>query len=184
MKRIAIMALLSTVIFYSLCGAKVIENRNLPDSYTIGGKSLLLNGAGIRKKLFIKIYIGALYLPSKVKSAEVALASGYPGVIKMHFLYSKLEPQKIVETFAEGLKSNSPELSADKTQKFLSLFTYPLSKDDVMDLVITDKNNVEVIYNGKKAGSAVSDGLGTAVMKIFLGNNPADKDMKAKMLGE
>ena len=53
------------VIFTSLeASAKKIAGVDVPQTVTIENKNLVLNGAGIRKKLFIKVYVGALYLPS------------------------------------------------------------------------------------------------------------------------
>jgi hypothetical protein len=52
--------------------ARELAGVKLPDSVTIADthSTLTLNGAGIRKKLFIKIYVEALYLAQPTKSAE------------------------------------------------------------------------------------------------------------------
>ena len=44
--------------------ARDLDGVNIPDSLTLAGEKapVVLNGAGYRKKLFIKVYIGALYL--------------------------------------------------------------------------------------------------------------------------
>ena len=55
---------------------------------------LVLNGAGIRKKFFIKIYIGALYLPSKSNAVESILNMEGAKRVTMHFLHSKVSVEK------------------------------------------------------------------------------------------
>ena len=62
MKRTAL--LLLTILFLSnVVGALKIGGKSLPDTMTLGDTELVLNGAGLRKKLVIKVYAGALYLP-------------------------------------------------------------------------------------------------------------------------
>ena len=49
--------------------AGTLAGVTLPDKADVDGKSLVLNGMGLRKKLVIKVYVGGLYLPQKEKSA-------------------------------------------------------------------------------------------------------------------
>lgn len=47
--------------------AKEVAGVTLPETITLGSKPLVLNGAGIRSKFFIKVYVGALYLPARAR---------------------------------------------------------------------------------------------------------------------
>ena len=59
---------------------KKIAGVDVPQSATIENKVLVLNGAGIRKKLFIKVYVGSLYLTVKQTAVGKILADpGVPG---------------------------------------------------------------------------------------------------------
>ena len=55
--------------------ARDLGGINIPDSLTLAGETtpLILNGAGYRKKLFIKVYIGALYVAQPLNQAEAIL---------------------------------------------------------------------------------------------------------------
>ena len=55
--------------------AKDLAGVNIPESVQLSGyeKPLLLNGAGIRKKLFMNIYLAALYLPERQSSPAKVL---------------------------------------------------------------------------------------------------------------
>jgi len=41
-----------------------VAGAKIEDTVSVSNQNLVLNGAGIRKKLFIKVYVGALYLPA------------------------------------------------------------------------------------------------------------------------
>src|SRR3972149_4215151 len=51
-----------------------------------GGPELVLNGAGIRTRVFFKVYVGALYLPEKKAAASDVLALAGPKRVAMAML--------------------------------------------------------------------------------------------------
>src|ERR1039457_7580380 len=57
---------------------------NLADSVHLGNRDLLLNGAGVRTKLFFKIYVAALYLGEKTHVAEAPLNQSAEKRIVLH----------------------------------------------------------------------------------------------------
>ena len=69
MKRLLVISLL-ILMMTPIAAAEQIGNVTLPDSLTAGEKALILNGAGFRKKLFIKVYAGGLYLKQKHTDAQ------------------------------------------------------------------------------------------------------------------
>src|SRR5512141_2517514 len=80
---------------------------NIAPTVSVHQKTLTLNGVGIRKKLFIKVYVGSLYTERKMTTSAQLLADPGEKLIRMSFVY-KVEREKIVEAFAEGLANNSP----------------------------------------------------------------------------
>ena len=70
------------------------------------GPALILNGAGVRKKLFISVYVGALYLPKKAATAPEVLAQTGPRRVLMHFVYDEVSAAKLVEAWNEGFAAN------------------------------------------------------------------------------
>ena len=78
-----------------LCGVPVraadIEGVRVEDRITLpGGPALVLNGAGVRTKLgFVKLYVGALHLSAKNKSAEEILKD--TGAKRVSMLYCFLK---------------------------------------------------------------------------------------------
>ena len=60
-------------------------------SYPLARESLVLNGAGVRSKFFVKVYVGALYLGTSTSSAEQILADRGPKSMQMVMLYKEIE---------------------------------------------------------------------------------------------
>ncbi|HEV2719266.1 MAG TPA: chalcone isomerase family protein, partial [Thermoanaerobaculia bacterium] len=73
--------------------AATLAGVNLEDRTTVNGQTLVLNGAGLRKKFFIKVYVGGLYLQAKNSNAAAVLGADTPRRMVMHFLYSVSKDQ-------------------------------------------------------------------------------------------
>jgi hypothetical protein len=157
----------------------------LPAMVEIGGEQLQLNGYGIRKKYFFKIYIGTLYTARKADSPTQVLESAGGKLIRLDFLYSKLEKERMVGGFAKGIEANSPELRNDPAvERFLGWFDADFVEGDQIDLAITAENLVSVSHNDRQLGMLKSANLARAILRIYLGHEPADEDMRDGMLGD
>lgn len=157
----------------------------LPGTVEIAGQPLQLNGYGIRKKFFFKVYVGSLYTAHQANSTAQVVDSRGGKLIRMNFLYSKVDKEKIVGGFAEGIKKNSPELQQDPAiTQFLGWFDADFIAKDQVDLAIDKDNTVSASHNGRQLGSLQSANLARALLLIYLGDKPADDNMKAGMLGD
>jgi hypothetical protein len=156
----------------------------LEPSVTVNGQQLKLNGHGLRKKFFVKVYIGSLYAAKRLPTAAEALQDTGNKLIRMNFLHSKVEKEKIIEAFSEGFANNSPDLvDSPEVKKFLSLFTADFIKGDTVDLTLNADGSVAASHNGKSLGSVPATKLAKAVLAIYLGDKPADDSLKKGMLG-
>jgi len=105
--RIVTAALLA--LFLALpAGAGSLAGVTLPDKAEVKGQSLTLDGMGLRTKFFIKVYVGALYLPQKEKAAAKVLSEDAPRRMVMHFLYS-VNKDQMCDAWSEGLEQNTPK---------------------------------------------------------------------------
>lgn len=164
--------------------AKKVYDIELPESLTVAGETLLLNGYGLRKKFFFKVYLGSLYAAARVSSTEQLLAQPGSKLIRMDFIHSKVDREKIVAAFAEGIKKNSPQLvGKPDTRQFLRLFNADFVAGDRVDLELTADGRVSARHNQQLLGSVQSPELAAGVLLIYLGRHPADDDLKDGMLG-
>ena len=180
-------ALLATAIAAPAQAAKVAGVK-LEDSVQISADTpkLALNGAGIRKKLFIKVYVGALYLQNKATSVDVALNQTGANRVLMHFLYKKVGRDKLVDGWKEGFSGNSSAAEMEKLQArladFNGLFT-DAKKGDVILLDYLPGEGTRVTINGQAKGTIPGADFNKALLKVWLGNSPVDSKLKEAMLG-
>ncbi|MBZ4643042.1 MAG: hypothetical protein PWQ25_1605 [Deferribacteres bacterium] len=180
MKRIFMLMVVMLLLPLSIF-AVVVEDVNIPDNYVLNGKELVLNGYGLRKKFFIKVYIGALYLEKKSQSpAEIYDMDSK--VIKMHFLYKKVDSSKMKEAFEDGFKNNGVS-NMERFKQFIDVFNFDVMKGDEIDLVLSG-DTVMVVKNSSKLAEFTDKELVNAVMKVYIGEKPADSGLKDGMLSK
>lgn len=184
MTRIAIvLTLLLTLLFTSRAVAAEYKGITLQDRYELSGQTLQLNGQGMRKKFFFSIYVGALYTPTRVTSADQVMNPDLPKVIRMHFVYDEVSGEKLRDTFAESIDNNIPNFSITvDAQKFLQIFNFDAVKNDIVDMQFTPDGGLTVLYNGKQVGQVKSVAASKAVLNIYFGEEPIES-LKEGMLG-
>jgi hypothetical protein len=157
-----------------------------PQSVTIENKALVLNGAGIRKKLFIKVYVGSLYLTAKQTAVGKILADPSAKSIVMNFLYKEVSTKKLVDGWNKGFADNSSAKEIKALQKrinqFNSLFT-TVYKGDEIRLDYLPGKGTQVRINSTLKGSVQGEDFYQALLEIWLGAKPADANLKDAMLG-
>ena len=157
---------------------------NIAPTVSAGQKTLVLNGTGIRKKFVIKVYVGALYLERKAASREELLNDAGDKLVRMSFVYKKVEKEKIIEAFAEGLSGNSPDVAQTPDAKaFLSWFTSDFTAGDTVDVSMGSDGTVSATHNGKALGTVRNPALARAVLLIWFGDKPADAGLAKGMIG-
>jgi len=69
--------MLSSLIVFALAGAAgaaEVGGVKLDDRASVGGQTLVLNGAGVRTRAIFKVYVGSLYVPEKAATLDAVLA--------------------------------------------------------------------------------------------------------------
>jgi len=164
-------------------GVKVAERVRLGDS----GQELVLNGAGVRTRLFFRVYVGALYLQKKTAGAQAVLVDKGPKRVALHML-RELSAEQLFSAMSDGLKSNhSPaELAGfDAQVKALEKIFNAVKVARVGDVILLDlaAAGTSVVVNGDAKGSIPGAEFARALLTIWLGEQPADADLKRAMLG-
>ena len=183
MKKLALA--LSFLLLSSHAWALDVAGVNVAPTVSVHEKTLTLNGAGIRKAyVFVKVYVGSLYTERKATTPAQLLADPGEKLLRMNFVYKKVEKKEIVEVFAEGLENNSPGVARSAEAKaFLSWFTADFVAGDTVDISLSPDGTVTATHNGKALGTVRSPALAQGVLLIWFGEKPADGDLKKGMLG-
>lgn len=178
--------LAACVLFSNATWAIEIEGVAIPESVTVSGKSLQLNGAGVRTKFFFDIYIGALFLPAKVTTAGGVMAMPGPKQVSMTFLYREVAREKLIAAWDEGFQNNlaASELVAlrERLAQFNDLFVTAHKGDEFTFTFLAD-GTTGVVFNGEEVGRIDGEDFQRALLSVWLGDSPADSDLKEGMLG-
>lgn len=160
------------------------------DVAKVGGKDLVLNGAGLRKKVVFKVYVVGVYLSEKKSTAAEVLAAAGPKRFKL-VMMRELTGAEVGETFMAAVEKNiSPAEKAKlgpDLEKFHTAFK-GLPKFKPGDVVIGDYvpgTGTVVSVNGKQAVETVPEPqFFSALLRIWLGESPASETLKEELLGK
>jgi hypothetical protein len=166
--------------------ALTVAGVNMEDRTTVNGQTLVFNGAGLRKKLFIKVYVGGLYLPAKQGNAAAILAADTPRRQVMHFLYS-VSKNQMCEAWDEGLEDNTKNAPADVKAAFKTLCSWmePIPKGNRLVLTYVPGSGTTVEINGKAKGTLPGKATADAILATWIGPKPGPgQDFKNAVLGK
>lgn len=186
MRTVALVLLLlctRTALALEVAGVKVDERTML------GGSQLQLNGAGIRTRLFFKVYVGALYLGTRKSTTAEVLALEGPKRVSMTLLRD-LTAAQLIDALELGIRDNHTEAELGKLQSRVDALAAIMrdvggaKEKMVITLDFLPASGTVVTVNGAPRGTPIpgADFYG-ALLKIWLGEKPVDSDLKQAMLG-
>ena len=168
--------------------AMQVAGVDVPEQIELQGmeKPLRLNGAGIRKKLFIDIYVAALYLPELHRRAETLLRRPPPNRVLMHVVYNKISRAKMGSAWEAGFSANltSEDYQAlqARLEQFMAMFE-DLERDDQVWLDYLPGEGTRVTINGEVRGSVPGADFNSALLAVWLGDEPVTESLKHALLG-
>ncbi|MDH5473564.1 MAG: chalcone isomerase family protein [Gammaproteobacteria bacterium] len=168
--------------------AAEIADRQFDDVIYIDGyqKQLQLNGIGIRYKFFFKIYIAALYLEEKSNDITRIIESDQAKRVLMHFVYDKVEKEKLVAAWLEGFEANLSKDDFKSLESRINMFNSLFETVETGDVVLLDfipGKGTRVISKGQEKGLIEGADFYAALLKIWLGDEPVDKELKDALSG-
>ncbi|MTI15505.1 chalcone isomerase family protein [Sansalvadorimonas verongulae] len=186
MKRLAV--LLCSLFFTFSVQAKELAGVTLAPSIKDADHSLQLNGAGVRSKFFMNLYVGSLYTSAPAKTSEVILDGKVLAAVRLDIISGMITSDRMVSTVEEGFMASTANNVAplqERIDEFLAVFTQSeIKKGEVFTLVGKPGVGVIAYRNGKKAAEVKGDDFRKALFGIWLGDKPADRKLKAAMLGQ
>ena len=166
--------------------AREIAGVDVPPAAALGGEELVLNGAGIRVKLFMKIYVGSLYLKARQTSVDAVLSDPGAKRIVMNFLYKEVSTKKLVDAWNKGFTNNSTPAEVKALQERITRFNAMFDtvyRGDVIRLDYLPGTGTQVWINDALKGTVAGEDFSRALLKIWLGPKPPDQNLKDAMLG-
>jgi len=164
---------------------RTVSGVAMPETVTIDGTELVLNGMALRKKVIVKVYVAGLYLPAKNSDAEAILAADAPRRIVLHFLRG-VDKGKMCGAWDEALENNTPNPSAGLKEQFATLCSYMEDVDKQQQFVFTylPERGTDIEVKGEVRGTIEGKEFADALFRGWLGPKPGPGEgFKKKLLG-
>jgi hypothetical protein len=150
-------------------------------------KYVTLNGGGIREKMFMDLYIGVLYLAETSSDADKIIAADEPMAIKMRVVSSMVSKENMEEAIRTGFdKSTGGNTTAIKSkidQLISAGFKDEIAIGDIFDLIYVPGKGTTLHKNNASVVTITGLDFKKALFGIWLCSEPADENLKNKMLG-
>jgi hypothetical protein len=160
----------------------------------VNESKLLLHGAGIRHRFGIKVYAAGLYTAAKFTSVDTLLVDPRAKRLQLIF-YREVDGNELGNLFIRGIQNNVPpneEMSkiiqgASQMGDAMGAFFSggkKLLPGDVLHIDYVPNVGTIVTHNGKPVGSLIREPrFFSALLRIWLGQDPADAQLKQALLG-
>lgn len=161
-----------------------------PATVSVQGAPLQLNGAGTRFKAVFKVYTAGLYLGQKADTPEAVLASSGPKRLHITML-REIDANELGKLFTRGVEDNTPRGEYARLVPGLirmgEVFSVHkrLLPGDTFTIDWLPGEGTVIAVKGQAQGQPFKEPeFFQALMRIWLGKNPADHQLKDALLGK
>lgn len=157
----------------------------MPDAMKVDGKSLILNGMGVREVTFLRVdvYVAGLYLEKRSDNAEAIIGSEQ--VKRLHVVMLRdVERNDAITAWRKSIQENGADMAklGSRFDQFAS-WLGDLKEGDRLSFLYVPGRGVSVAHRGKHKGTIAGADFAAALFSIWLGAHPADGDLKRQLLG-
>lgn len=182
MNRVLVPALCA-LLFTLPAMARKLEGVELPPTATVEGKELKLNGAGVRSKFWVNVYVAGLYLQTPSKDATTIISSDQLKRVQLQMLRD-LTRQQVADAVKEGFEKNS-KADLPRLQERLDRFVANLrdyKKGEQMVITYIPGKGILLGGGGEKSAIEGKD-FADALFAVWLGRFPVDDNLKKGLTG-
>lgn len=177
---------LSLLLVFPL-SAKDISGLNLQEQIAREGSTLVLQGAGVRQKFFLDLYVAGLYTSTLNHDAQKLVDADVPMALTLHIISKLITSEKMQTATHEGFEKSTHGNTAplgDAIETFIAVFDEPIVKGDVFELFYTPGKGVSIYKNGAYKKSIKGLAFKKALFGIWLGKENAQESLKKELVGE
>ena len=166
-----------------------VEGQKFEPTVQLGGQTLNLNGVGLRRRAIFKVYVAGLYAPQKSSNAATLINDTGPRRVALRMLRD-VDADSFIDSFSDGLKNNLGEAQLTSLKPQTDALAATLKsigeakKGDAINFDYTPDGGTRISVNGQPRGTPIPGAdFFAAVLRIWLGDKPADESLKKGMLG-
>jgi len=170
--------------------AREVAGVRFDDQTSLASQALVLNGAGVRVKMVIKVYAVGLYVPRKETAPAAILNQAGPKSIRIVMLRS-VSGEKLANALTEGIEDNVSPADLLSLQPRIDELEAAMRsageavKGAQIQLDYLPGIGTRVTMGGKPLGKDIAgEDFYRALLKIWLGEHPSDRSLKGDLLGQ
>ncbi|MDA6068678.1 chalcone isomerase family protein [Flavobacterium sp. AC] len=190
MKKITLLLTLLLSLQFSTTFAQTqldVNGVTVPRKIEFQNKTLQLNGAGGRSKMWLEVYVQALYLSQLSQDPEFIIDSDTEMAIRIEITSSMVSSNKLTKAMNSGFEksagSNLQELRP-RIEEFKTFLSDPITEKDVFILGYNPLDQTINVYkNEVLKGKIPGFDFKKALFGIWLSNKPVDETLKKHLLG-
>ena len=183
MKKIILFLFILSTFSYT----KTIHGVILEDKIKICNQKLLLNGAGIRNKFFITVYVGSLYVVKPTSNARSIINSNTLKSMHLNIVSGLINRRLLKNALKSELKNFSNKNEMNQLQReidiFLSTFSEEIIKGDKFVFNIIPGIGVKIYKNNKLIKVLPGEQFSKRLIELWIGDTPVDSKLKKSILG-
>ena len=168
----------------------VLSGVRFDEGADVRGAKVQLNGAGVRYKAVFKVYAAGLYLPRKAATPEEVLAM--PGAKRISItMLREIDSGELGKLFSRGMEDNMDKSAFSKlvpgVVKMSQIFSdhKRLNPGETFMIDWVPGTGAIVTVKGVPQGEPFKEPeFFNALLRIWLGPNPADWKLKDALLGK
>ncbi|PKB17303.1 chalcone isomerase family protein [Flavobacterium sp. 5] len=165
----------------------VFEGVTIPRTMKFENKTLQLNGAGSRSKMWVEVYIQALYLSQLSQNPKEIINDNLEMSIRIEITSALVSSGKLTRALNAGFeKSAGADFESYKPRMELlkGFLADEITKGDVFELTYsTTDSSIWIIKNGDLKGKIPGFDFKKVFFGIWLGDKPVDEELKNSLLG-
>ena len=151
----------------------------------LDGENLVINGAGLREKYFMDLYVAGLYVPKKTEDAKKVIYDDTEMAIHNKIVSSSVTRERFIESVNAGFAtSKHGSASKEEIKKFVGFFSESIEEGDKIYLDYIPGKGVRVTKNGAVKGTIPGLDFKKALFGIWFGTPPVQESLKEEMLGK
>ncbi|MHC0443399.1 chalcone isomerase family protein [Flavobacterium sp. 3-210] len=190
MKKILLLFALIFSVQFSTVSAQAqleVNGVTVPRKIEVQNKTMQLNGAGGRSKMWLEVYVQALYLSQLSQDPKFIIDSDTEMAVRIEITSSMVSSNKLTKAMNTGFeKSAGSNLEAlrPRIEQFKTLLSDPITEKDVFVLFYNPLDQtVSVIKNDVPKGKITGFDFKQALFGIWLSDKPVDETLKKHLLG-
>lgn len=183
--------LLALLLVTGIAQAAELEGVKLADRVQVDGQVLQLNGIALRTRFFFKVYVAGLYMPQKVTSAQAAFAAtGAKRIVLV--MMRDADAEQFCESIGAGLRANHSDAELERVKAQTDALMAKIRRIGearkgttiVLDYLPSLGGTMLEVDGIARGEPMAGDAFYDALLRIWLGERPAQADLKRALLGQ